>query len=83
VKQKSVVSALICPTGSFAKFVSSPRAKNILLVSSGKSPPLVSAVSHPIRGTFRDRHERWAQDAMDAQVLPTNGIDADGKIVWS
>jgi len=20
---------------------------------------------------------------MDAQVLPTNGIDADGKVVWS
>jgi hypothetical protein len=28
------VEQISCPTGSFAKFVSSPRAKNILLVPS-------------------------------------------------
>jgi hypothetical protein len=36
----------------------------------------------PHGGAFRDRHERWAGDAMDAEVLLTNGTEADGEVVW-
>jgi hypothetical protein len=50
---------VICPTGSFAKFVSSPPEKNISLVPSGKSPPLVLATPSRERGVGH-RHERWA-----------------------
>src|SRR3984893_3972321 len=71
---------LICPTGSFAKFVSSPPAKNISLVPSGKSPPLIQP-SRPTRGTYRDRHGRWARDAMDAAVSLTSDTKADGEVV--
>jgi hypothetical protein len=35
------------------------------------------------RGAFRDRHGRWAGDAVDATALLTNGADADGEVVWS
>jgi hypothetical protein len=39
---------------------------------------------HPVphRGAFRDRHGRWARDAMDADVLRTNSAEADGEVVW-
>src|SRR5690348_18360329 len=37
----------------------------------------------PIRGAFRDRHERWRQDAMDALMRKTGDIKADGEIAWS
>jgi hypothetical protein len=37
----------------------------------------------PKRGAYRERHIRWAKDAVDADVLKTNGTDADGEIVWS
>jgi hypothetical protein len=37
----------------------------------------------PIRGAFRDRHERWRQDAMDALMRKTSDIRADGEIAWS
>jgi hypothetical protein len=35
------------------------------------------------RGAFRDRHKRWAGDAVDADAPLTNGADADGEVVWS
>ena len=40
------------------------------------------------RGALRDRHERWARDAMDvlgrsALAAPTNDLNADGEVVWS
>jgi hypothetical protein len=35
------------------------------------------------QGAFRDRHGRWARDAMDAEVLATKGIEADGEVVAS
>jgi hypothetical protein len=40
---------------------------------------------HPasIRGTYRDRHGRWARDAMDAIAAQTSGVNADGEVVWS
>ena len=47
---------MICPTGKVRQFLSSPHAKNISLVASGKSPPLVPA-SCPTRGRIASRHE--------------------------
>jgi hypothetical protein len=35
------------------------------------------------RGTFRDRHERWQQDAMDAMRRQTSDVIAYGEVVWS
>jgi hypothetical protein len=46
--------------------VSSPLAKNILLVPSGKSEALSRAVLSHQEGRTRDRHGRWVQDAVDA-----------------
>ena len=37
----------------------------------------------PTRGAFRDRHERWVRDAMDAEVPVTKGTEADGEVVWA
>jgi hypothetical protein len=42
-----------------------------------------SRIPHPIRGALRDRHERWARDAMDAIDHETNDFIADGEVVWS
>ena len=46
------------------------------------------AVPCPMRGAFRDRHGRWARDAVDAVASSrllawTNDADADGEVVWS
>jgi hypothetical protein len=46
------------------------------------------------RGAFRDRHKRWAGDAVDAaascaelgrwsEQAQTNDVEADGEVVWS
>jgi hypothetical protein len=37
----------------------------------------------PIRGAFRDRHGRWARDAMDAFARQDEPREADGEVVWS
>ena len=37
----------------------------------------------PTRGAYRDRHGRRARDAMDVEVLLTNGTDADDEVVWA
>jgi hypothetical protein len=61
---------------------SSPIRKNIPVSFALKS----SAYGlHPVpmKRAFRDRHERWAQDAVDAGVPLTNGTNADGEVVWS
>ena len=42
-----------------------------------------SRVPHSPRGAFRDRHGRWARDAMDAMSHETNEHIADGEVVWS
>ena len=34
-------------------------------------------------GALRDRHERWARDAVDAIVSETNARGADGEVAWS
>ena len=43
----------------------------------------VARVPAHTQGAFRDRHERRAGDAMDADALLTNGAEADGEVVWS
>jgi hypothetical protein len=35
----------------------------------------------PVRGAFRDRHERWVRDAVDAKMRETKRIGADGEVV--
>jgi hypothetical protein len=70
------------PDGQISKNLSSPRDKNILLSLEAKSPAYC-ARSAPTRGALRDRHGRWARNAMDAKPLLTNSGDADGKVVWS
>jgi hypothetical protein len=37
----------------------------------------------PQRGAFRDRHERWVRDAVDAAVRETGATVAYGEVVWS
>jgi hypothetical protein len=49
----------------------------------GQITTILPRVPHPIRGAFRDRHERWARDAMDAMSHETTETIADGEIVWS
>jgi hypothetical protein len=74
---------LICPSGKYCEFVSSPLAKNILLVPSGKSAALTPAVLSHQEGRTRDRHGRWVQDAVDALISRGERYNADGKVVWS
>jgi hypothetical protein len=45
-------------------------AKKYSLVPSGKSLVDLRASRARSRGAFRDRHERWMRDAMDALVSP-------------
>jgi hypothetical protein len=54
--------------------------------------PKIRSMIRPVprspRGALRDRHERWARDAMDvlgrsALAAPTNDLNADGEVVWS
>jgi hypothetical protein len=49
----------------------------------GQITGLSFAIPCPMRGAFRDRHGRWARDAVDADALLTNSVDADGEVVWS
>jgi hypothetical protein len=90
---------VICPTGKSANYVSSPFLKNISLVPSGKSPPLVSAIPSRERGVGH-RHERWdgmrwarqrrARDVSQGglRLVSDNGaqtidVAAYGEAVWS
>jgi len=74
-------SPLICPTGKFCKFVSSPLRKNIPLRREVETVLLIRP-SRSSEGRFAivTNAER---DAMDAKVLLTNGTQADGEVVWS
>jgi hypothetical protein len=38
--------------------------------------------SRPTRGAYRDRHGRWARDAVAAKGALTNALKADGEVVW-
>jgi hypothetical protein len=51
---------------SSLSLLSSRAHENISLKPSGKSPLEARAIPHPRRGAYRDRHGRWARDAMDA-----------------
>ena len=55
------------PDGQITKNLSSPLTKNIPLSPSGKSALSARAIPSRKRGV-RDRHERWARDAVDAEV---------------
>jgi hypothetical protein len=48
---------------------------------------LFTAVPHPMRGAYRDRHGRWVWDAMAATAsgakAPDETLVADGEVVWS
>ena len=62
--------------------LSSPFWKNILIFRTRKSVHKSHRLV-PTRGALRGRHGRWVRDAVDVEVLLTNGTDADGEVVWS
>jgi hypothetical protein len=64
---------LACPA-PFAKIFPLPFEANHLLISG---------IPAQHKGAFRDRHERRAGDAMDADALLTRCAEADGEVVWS
>jgi hypothetical protein len=69
--------------GQISKNLSSPFCKNISVFQKGKSG-LQARCPVPARGAFRDRHERWVGDAMDAEgVARRAAASADGEVVWS
>jgi hypothetical protein len=77
------MTRLICPTGSCDENLSTPRAKNIPLVPSGKSTPLLSAIPRSHEGriaivTDVGRGTRWT-----LQRHETNDVATDGEVVWS
>jgi hypothetical protein len=74
-KKRGLVCDLICPSCQCA---ASRRA--LPLPPNQNDHP---CIPHPVRGTLRDRHERWARDAMDAARHQTNDAIADGEVVWS
>jgi hypothetical protein len=62
---------LICPSGGLLKGLSSLFSdfpKNILVPTHPKSHLKLFA-SRPTRGAYRDRHGRWAWDAVDAAAF--------------
>ena len=65
---------VICPVQSLVEKDFASRLPQIKPIS-------IAVPSH--RGAFRDRHGRWERDAVDADVLTTNGTEADGEVVWS
>jgi hypothetical protein len=74
-------SWLICPTRCFAICLSTPVSKNIplrVLVDAALLIPL----SHPTEGRIAIVTNA-GRDAVDVAVSLTNGICADGEVVWS
>jgi hypothetical protein len=74
---------VICPSGKFSKTLSSPRAKNIWLVLSGKSNPKLRPSRAPPEGRFAivtnvERGMRWTP-----WPHQTKAARADGEVVWS
>jgi len=72
---------LICPSGCFARGVSSPFLKNFssfrFMQISFLVPP-----STPLEGRIAIVTNAGL-DAMDAAALLTNSAKADGEVVWS
>jgi hypothetical protein len=56
---------ICCLTGKSLNFLSSPRGKNIPVLTEPKSPSYPHRLV-PQRGAARDRHGRWERDAVDA-----------------
>jgi hypothetical protein len=74
---------VICPSGKFSKTLSSPPAKNIWLVLSGKSNPKLRPSRAPPEGRFAivtnvERGMRWT-----SWPHQTKAAQADGEVVWS
>src|SRR5579872_1612350 len=69
----SAFTQLICPSGCVDEFLSSLYGKNIPLVPSGKSAPLIPPSRAHLRGVTR-RHERGARDAMDGATQLTSAF---------
>ena len=80
--QPAMSQAVICPTGCFAKTLSSPLAKNISLSPSGKSNLRLATSRLDKRGvrvvTNVGCGMRWTR-----QRRKTSGANADGEVVWS
>jgi hypothetical protein len=66
------LSRLICPSGGLLTPLSSPLCKNILLRHLVETDLLIPP-SRPTRGAYRDRHGRWARDAVDAAAFCARG----------
>jgi len=60
-----------------------PRLQKDFRSRLGQIRSISAAVPASLRGAFRDRHGRWAGDAVDAAALLTNSAGADGEVVWS
>src|SRR6185437_2194000 len=77
-----------CPTGKspcLLRFIRSkvkPSSQKYL-TSVFRNHMIISARPRPARGTYRDRHGRWAGDAMDVVARETGVAIADGEIAWS
>jgi hypothetical protein len=69
------------PVGRKARVRVQPTSKNFLLARLLEAA-LSIRPSCSSRGAFRDRHERWVRDAMDAAVSQDERHDADGEVVW-
>src|ERR1700736_2178680 len=57
----------LVPAGQISDELSSPLWKNIPVFVRPKSPLELPPSRAPPRGALRDRHGRWARDAMDAK----------------
>jgi len=73
---------LICPTGWFSEFASSPSLKNISSLPKRKSRVWVWRLAPP-RGAYRDRHGTWRGMRWTRSCATAKRNDADGKSVWS
>jgi hypothetical protein len=67
---------LICPTCPALP-------GKIFCFSETQNQAYILTVLLPIRGAFRDRHERQQRDAMDAMTCLTKHVVAYGEAVWS
>jgi hypothetical protein len=71
---------LICPTGRFSEFVSSPATKNISLFQKRKS---AYRIPRPAPWGVSRSSGNVVRDAMDAVARKTSATGADGEVVWS
>ena len=60
-----------------------PSAQKYFALPVGQIIFIPSRHPGPIRGAFRDRHERWAGMQWTLQARKANAREADGEVVWS